>query len=74
VFPMMILSGVFFSYHNFPDWSIPFIKALPLTMLNDGMRSIINEGAGYNEVALLIALMSAIGVAFFAAGMNIFKW
>jgi len=74
VFPMMILSGVFFSYHNFPDWSIPFIKALPLTMLTDGMRSIINEGAGYNEVALLITLMSAIGVAFFAAGMKIFKW
>jgi ABC-type multidrug transport system permease subunit len=74
VFPMTVLSGVFFSYHNFPDWSIPFIKALPLTMLNDGMRSIINEGAGYNEVASLIALMTIIGVAFFAAGMKIFKW
>jgi ABC-type multidrug transport system permease subunit len=74
VFPMMVLSGVFFSYHNFPDWSIPFIKALPLTMLNDGMRSIINEGAGYAEVVLPIFMMTVIGVVFFTAGMKIFKW
>ena len=22
VMPMMVLSGIFFSYHNFPDWSV----------------------------------------------------
>ncbi len=46
VMPMMVLSGVFFSYHNFPDWSIPFIQKLPLTILADGLRSIFIEGAG----------------------------
>ncbi len=46
VFPMMVLSGIFFSYQNFPDWSLPVIKNLPLTMLTDGIRSIFNEGAG----------------------------
>ncbi|MDR2843841.1 MAG: ABC transporter permease, partial [Candidatus Symbiothrix sp.] len=45
--PMMILSGIFFSYHNFPEWSIGLIKLLPLTALTDGMRSIFNEGAGW---------------------------
>jgi hypothetical protein len=30
--PMMILSGIFFNYHNFPDWAVPIIQALPLTL------------------------------------------
>jgi hypothetical protein len=43
-------------------------------MLNDGMRSIINEGAGYGEIALPVLLLTATGVIFFTAGMKIFKW
>jgi len=74
VFPLMVLSGIFFSYHNFPDWSIPVIKNLPLTMLTDGIRSIFNEGAGYAEVALPIVILTATGVLFFTAGLRIFKW
>ena len=74
VMPMMVLSGIFFSYHNFPDWSIPVIQKLPLTMLTDGVRSIFNEGAGYHEVALPILILSATGVLFFSAGLKIFKW
>ncbi|HEY4788307.1 MAG TPA: ABC transporter permease, partial [Bacteroidales bacterium] len=31
VTPMMVISGVFFSYHNFPEWSIPIIRNFPLT-------------------------------------------
>ena len=74
VFPMMVLSGIFFSYHNFPDWSIKVIQLLPLTMLTDGIRSIFNEGAGYKEVALSIIILSTIGIVFFATGLKIFKW
>jgi ABC-type multidrug transport system permease subunit len=74
VFPMMILSGIFFSYQNFPDWSLPVIKNLPLTMLTDGIRSIFNEGAGYNEVALPILILLAFGTLFFSVGLKIFKW
>jgi ABC-type multidrug transport system permease subunit len=74
VFPMMVLSGIFFSYHNFPDWSIPVIQRLPLTTLTDGIRSIFNEGAGYNEVALPILILTATGILFFSAGLKIFKW
>ena len=74
VMPMMVLSGIFFSYYNFPDWSIPVIQKLPLTMLTDGIRSIFNEGAGYAEVALPVFILSATGVIFFAAGLKIFKW
>ena len=74
VFPMMVLSGIFFSYQNFPDWSIPVIKNLPLTMLTDGIRSIFNEGAGYHEVALPILILTATGIVFFSGGLKIFKW
>jgi ABC-2 type transport system permease protein len=74
VFPMMVLSGIFFSYQNFPDWSIGVIKYLPLTMLTDGVRSIFNEGAGYNEVAMPVLILLSIGVVFFSTGLKIFKW
>jgi len=74
VFPMMVLSGIFFSYQNFPDWSIPVIRKLPLTMLTDGIRSIFNEGAGYHEVIIPILILTATGVIFFSAGLKIFKW
>jgi ABC-2 type transport system permease protein len=74
VFPMMVLSGIFFSYQNFPDWSLPVIKNLPLTMLTDGIRSIFNEGAGYHEVAIPILILTATGAIFFAIGLKIFKW
>jgi ABC-type multidrug transport system permease subunit len=74
VMPMMILSGIFFSYHNFPDWSVKVIQVLPLTMLTDGIRSIFNEGAGYNDVAIPILILSATGIIFFSAGLKIFKW
>jgi len=74
VMPMMILSGIFFSYHNFPDWSISFIEKLPLTMLADGIRSISIEGAGFSEVSFISFILVAVGVVFFTVGLKIFKW
>jgi len=74
VMPMMVLSGIFFSYHNFPDWSITVIRNLPLTMLTDGIRSIFNEGAGWSQVAMPALILTTIGVILFGAGLKIFKW
>jgi ABC-type multidrug transport system permease subunit len=72
--PMMILSGIFFSYHNFPEWSIGIIKALPLTAFADGMRSIFNEGAGWTEILMPSVALSAFGVVCFIIGLRLFKW
>ena len=72
--PMMILSGIFFSYHNFPSWSIPVIKLLPLTALADGIRSIFNEGASWMEILTPSIALSAFGFICFAIGMKLFKW
>lgn len=74
VFPMMLLSGIFFSYHNFPDWSIPYIQKLPLTMVADGIRSIFIEGAGFAQITIPLAILSALGIIFFALGLKIFRW
>jgi ABC-2 type transport system permease protein len=73
-FPMMLLSGIFFSYHNFPGWAIPLVQRLPLTMLTDAMRSIFNEGAGFPQVALPAFILSTIGFVFFYWGQRIYKW
>lgn len=72
--PMMVLSGIFFSYHNFPEWSIPVIKQLPLTMMTDGIRSIMIEGAGFAETAMPVVILTSTGLIFFIAGMKIFRW
>jgi len=74
VMPMMVLSGIFFSYHNFPEWSVPIIKYLPLTMIADGIRSIFIEGAGYAEVSVPSMILATTGILFFLAGLKIFKW
>ena len=44
--PMWLLSGVFFSSERFPDAAQPFIRALPLTALNDALRAVMLEGSG----------------------------
>ncbi len=72
--PMMILSGIFFSYKNFPAWSIGFIKLLPLTLFTDGLRSIFNEGGGWIEITMPAVILSALGAVCFVAGVRWFKW
>lgn len=74
VMPMMILSGIFFSYHNFPDWAITVIQRLPLTILADNLRSIFIEGAGLLEIATPFAVLTTIGLVTFISGLRIYKW
>jgi ABC-type polysaccharide/polyol phosphate export permease len=72
--PMMILSGIFFSYHNFPDVVIPVIQKLPLTLIADHFRSIMTEGAGLRESLPAILMLTGTGSIFFIAGLRIYKW
>lgn len=72
--PMMILSGIFFSYHNFPDWAIAFIEKLPLTLLADSIRSVFNEGTQLMEILPVFGALCLIGMLFFTAGVRIYKW
>ncbi len=74
VLPLTVLSGIFFSYQNFPDWSLPYIKALPLTLLADGTRSIFIEGASYANIAVPFFVLMITGIVTFSVGLKIFKW
>ena len=74
VTPMMVVSGIFFSYHNFPDWTIPIIQYLPLTMIADSFRGIFNEGAGFMDVWREALVLTSIGTVSFILGLKIFKW
>lgn len=72
--PMIVLSGIFFSYHHFPDWAIGFIKILPLTLLADGIRSIFIEGAGLPEIIVPFLTLMVTGVICFYIGLRFFRW
>jgi ABC-type multidrug transport system permease subunit len=74
VMPMMLLSGIFFSYHNFPDSFITIIQKLPLTLVADGIRSIFIEGAGFAQIMVPSAILLSFGFICFIAGLRIFKW
>jgi ABC-2 type transport system permease protein len=72
--PMMLMSGVFFSSEHFPAFLQPVVKALPLTMLNDGLRAVMNEGAPLAAVAPQVLLLAAVAVAAFGLALRLFRW
>ena len=72
--PMWIFSGVFFSYERFPSVIQPFIKALPLTALNDALRATILEGASFaSQSGRLLNLIVWGGLSFILA-LRWFRW
>lgn len=72
--PMWIFSGVFFSWSHFPEVIHPFIRLLPLTALNDGLRAVLLDGAGVAGVAAALANMLLWGIGSFAVSLRIFRW
>jgi len=74
VTPMMVISGVFFSYHNFPEWSIPVIRNFPLTILADSVRSVFNENVNVTDIYKEVIILASTGIICFIVGLKIFKW
>ena len=72
--PMWLLSGSFFSADRFPTAMQWFVQALPLTAVNNALRAIMNEGAGFAGVLAPIAIIMAWGVAGFFASLALFRW
>lgn len=72
--PMWLLSGSFFSAAKFPDVMQPFIRALPLTALNDALRSVMNDGAPLTANLLPITILIAWGLGSFLVALKIFRW
>ena len=72
--PMWIFSGVFFSSSNFPAVVQPFVKALPLTAVNDALRANMLEGASLAAVTPQLLIILAWGLVTFFAALKLFRW
>jgi ABC-2 type transport system permease protein len=72
--PMWIFSGVFFSYERFPESVKPFIRALPLTALNDGLRATILQGEPLSAQLGRLAVLLVWGGVSFILALKWFRW
>ena len=72
--PMWLLSGTFFSWERFPDAVHPFIRALPLTALNDALRAVMTEGRPLSAVGLELGVLAITGAVSFLVAVRIFRW
>jgi ABC-type multidrug transport system permease subunit len=74
--PGWLLSGTFFSAERFPAAAQPVIQALPLTQLNDALRSVMLDGQPLTGpgVAWRVAALAAWGVVSFLLALKWFRW
>ncbi|HEX8709181.1 MAG TPA: ABC transporter permease [Pyrinomonadaceae bacterium] len=72
--PMWLLSGTFFSSARFPQLLQPFIKALPLTALNDSLRALMNDGLSITTSWPAVAVLLAWCVVSFILALRVFRW
>ncbi len=72
--PQFLLAGTFFPIEVFPGWLQPLARALPLTFLNDAMRRIAFDGAGFWDVRWDIFWLVVWGIVLYAIASRIFKW
>lgn len=72
--PQFLLAGTFFPIDNFPKWLQPICKALPLTYLNDALRSIAFDGAGFGDIKMDLLIVVGWGIVVYVVAARVFKW
>jgi ABC-2 type transport system permease protein len=72
--PMMLLSGVWFSLEGTNPVVRKIAQFLPLTHLIDGARAIMTEGAGLADIAPHLAILVLMTAVFLSVGSLIFRW
>jgi ABC-2 type transport system permease protein len=72
--PMMLLSGVWFSLEDSPRWVQWVADVFPLTHVLDGARAVMLDGAGLAQVAPHLLYLAATTLAFLAFGAWSFRW
>lgn len=72
--PMMILSGVWFSLEGAPQWLQNVALILPLSHLVDSARSIMTEGADLWQLRYSVFTMSAMTLVFLSVTAILFRW
>lgn len=72
--PMMLLSGVWFSLAGAPQWVQQLSNAFPLTHALTAARDIMLYGAGLGDVLPQLLILAGITAAFLTAGATLFRW
>ena len=72
--PMMLLSGAWFSLEGSPPWLQTFAQFLPLTHMINGARAVMTEAAGFSDILPQLAILTILSVVFTAIGAMIFRW
>ncbi|HTX44510.1 MAG TPA: ABC transporter permease [Methanocella sp.] len=73
IFPLMFLSGTFFSIDIMPSFLKVAAQLSPLTYLNYGLRDVMISGNA-GDALFNLGVVAAIGVVFFAIGVVLMKW
>jgi len=72
--PMMFLSGVWFSLEGAHPWMQKFALLLPLTHVTDAAREIMIDGAGLVQIADHLLVLGVSSVVLLLIGAWIFQW
>jgi ABC-2 type transport system permease protein len=73
-FPMLFLSGIFFTRDAFPAWLKTITDYFPLTYLSDGLRKVANEGAHIVNLGPEILGLTVWGIIIFTVAVRVFRW
>ncbi|MBD3671849.1 MAG: ABC transporter permease [Gammaproteobacteria bacterium] len=72
--PMMFLSGVWFSLEGSPEILRNFAQMLPLTHVIDATRAIMIDGHGLIQVGHHLIILAVLTVVFLLLGSRFFRW
>jgi ABC-2 type transport system permease protein len=73
-FPMMLLSGVYFTLDSAPRWLQTAVIALPLSPYVKTLRAVFNDGSGLGEHRFGLVLVALWTVAAFSFAVKRFRW
>ncbi|MFT5220173.1 MAG: ABC-2 type transport system permease protein [Planctomycetota bacterium] len=72
--PMMFLSGVWFSLEGAHPWMQTFAQLLPLTHITDAAREIMIDGAGLAQISDHLLILGLSSIVLLVIGARIFRW
>jgi ABC-type multidrug transport system permease subunit len=72
--PMMMLSGVWFSLESASDWMQRFSNIFPLTHVLDAARAVMIDGAGFVDIAPQLTTLVIMSALFLSFGALAFRW
>ena len=72
--PMMLLSGVWFSLEGAPRWLQMVAETLPLTQMLHAARAVMLDGAGFTAVLPQLGWLGAMTVLFMGIAATGFRW